>query len=240
MNKVKGNRIGEVFIMKKIIMVFSIFSILVLLSGCISIPLGDGGTLEVSKDGFSVDEGKEGSNATEDEMIEEDETVDVDVAEPEPEKDAEVEETEKTTKSTNASSSDSCEGLIEDARGNERHIKKLIELTPTNYPEKDCMRMLSVNEEYIDSYDANHISADYYVEGYWADIVDEFVDYLADNGFKSPKVNESATDSRAYMSARDKDFDVDLTIEQADPSEDGKEFVRIRLGLYHYDASREE
>ena len=219
-------------------MIFSIVSILVLLSGCISIPLGDGGTLEVSKDGISVDEGKEPSNATEDEVIDEVEAVEVDIEESE--ENAEVEEKEDTTKRTNANSSNSCEELIEDSRGNERHIKKLSDLTPTNYPEKECMIMLSVNEEYIDSYDANYISADYYIEGYWADIVDEFSDYLVDNGFKSPKVNESATDSRANMSARDKDFDIDLIIEQADPSEDGKEFVRIRLGLYHYDISREE
>lgn len=67
---VQRNRLEEGLILQKIIMLFSIFSIGVLLSGCISIPLGDGGTLEVSKDGITVDEGKAINDSIEDEAEE--------------------------------------------------------------------------------------------------------------------------------------------------------------------------
>ena len=41
----------------------------ILLAGCISIPLGDGGKLEVSKDGVNIDTGEE--DGTENDEVEE-------------------------------------------------------------------------------------------------------------------------------------------------------------------------
>lgn len=223
--------------MRKIIILLSIFSILVLLSGCISIPLGDGGTLEVSKDGLTIDEGKVASDSIEEEEIEEVEAAELEIETSE----EDLEDGEANTP-TNAAvnSSNGCDDLIEDTRANDRHMKKLIELTPDDYPIAECMIMSNVTEEYQSSYEAEYVSADYYVEGYWADITDEFIDYFKDNGFASPTVNESASESKAYVSSKDADFDVDLTINQVEPGEDGSELVRIRLSLYHYDTAREE
>ena len=45
--------------MKKISILLGVLFLSILLAGCISIPLGDGGKLEVSKDGVNIDMGEE-------------------------------------------------------------------------------------------------------------------------------------------------------------------------------------
>lgn len=45
--------------MKKLLFFMSIFSVLLLLSGCVTIPLTDGGTLEISADGITVTQGED-------------------------------------------------------------------------------------------------------------------------------------------------------------------------------------
>ena len=74
MNRVVKNRILEVLGLKKISILLSILFLSILLAGCISIPLGDGGKLGVSKDGVNVDLGEEEAEAEEniDEIAEED------------------------------------------------------------------------------------------------------------------------------------------------------------------------
>ena len=59
--------------MKKIGILLSVLFLGILLAGCISIPLGDGGKLEVSKDGVNLDTGEEeGADSGEAENIDED------------------------------------------------------------------------------------------------------------------------------------------------------------------------
>ena len=59
--------------MKKIIVLLSVLFLSILLVGCISIPLGDGGKLEVSKDGVNVDLGEEEESIGDEiEVVEED------------------------------------------------------------------------------------------------------------------------------------------------------------------------
>lgn len=53
--------------MKKILAYLSVAFVSILLTGCISIPLGDGGKVEVSKDGINIDMAEE----TEVEAVEE-------------------------------------------------------------------------------------------------------------------------------------------------------------------------
>lgn len=233
--------------MKKILTLMSIFLASILLTGCISIPLGDAGTLEVSEDGISVNSGdKEDTGeedvVKEDEPGEEDATGEEGITKEDPVDEEEAPEDDKAEdkgKSGTFSGSASCGEFIEDPKGNDRLVKALAKLAPPNFPLADCTLMGTTKEGYSTTYEAVTVSSNFKVEGYWADVYDEYVEYMEEAGFGPLDKKEDAQAKYARVSGKNADYDLDLSFTQHD-AEDGTEYVKIELGLYHYDTPREE
>lgn len=221
----------------------SIFLASILLTGCISIPLGDAGTLEVSEDGISVNPGdKENAGEGEGDIVKEDEPVEEDGAGEDPagEEDApEDDKAEDKGQSGTVVGSASCDEFIEDPKGNDRLVKALAKLAPPNFPLADCTLMGGTKEGYSNTYEAVTVSSNFKVEGYWADVYDEYVEYMEEEGFGPLDKKEDAQAKYARVIGKNADYDLDLSFTQRD-AEDGTEYVVIELGLYHYDTPREE
>ena len=225
--------------MKKMLTFMSIFLASLLLTGCVSIPLGDGGKLEVSKDGINVDLGEgseseidEVESAEEEKSEKEDEIIGEDAAEDDGGKD------EGKSEAT-ATGSASCDEFIEDPKGNDRLVKALAKLAPPNFPLADCTLMGTTREGYHSRYESVTVDADFKVKGYWADVYDEYVEYMEAAGFGPLAKREDAKDQYASLVGKTPDYDLTLTFKQRD-AEDGTEFVSIGFGLYHYDTPRDE
>ena len=228
--------------MKKLILFLSTLFLSVLLAGCISIPLGDGGKLEVSKDGVNIDNGEE--KQPEVEEVETPEEADVPEVEEEPEvleDEGAVEEPEATETNTGgvATGTESCEEPNEDPRGNERAIKQLVALAPPNFPILDCMNVNAVNESYSTTYEAVIVESNFVVEGYWADIHDLYEEYLEESGFGPLEKKEEAKRMSANLRGKTPDYDATLYFDQV-KRDDDVELVKVTFTLYHYDAPQEQ
>src|SRR5690625_522673 len=138
--------------MKRLLLSFSFIIMAILLTGCISIPIGDS-TLEISTDGIdfvsSDDGGKEG-----------DLTVDDGEADDTPEENGEgTDEPEKVDDSADATADTS------GSSGNcDNDYSELLNELPFELPMPDCAEItnISIRQNTVDSY--------YVVEGNWKDI----------------------------------------------------------------------
>lgn len=213
----------------------SVLFLSILLVGCISIPLGDGGKLEVSKDGVNVDLGEESA-------VDEIEVDDEDVEDSESEEEAvETEDAEEGVEegSDTTNGANGCIEEIEDSRGNERSLKQLAELAPPDFPLPDCTKVDSVVEDYYDGYQAVTVDSYFVVEGYWADIFDLYEEYLVKSGFEPLKKSEKAEEKSGWIEGKTPDYDVTLNFNQVN-REDSEELVNVRVIIYHYDTPRDE
>ncbi|QUW21049.1 hypothetical protein JSQ81_14685 [Sporosarcina sp. Marseille-Q4063] len=230
--------------MKKISILLSVLFLSILLAGCISIPLGDGGQLEVSKDGVNIDTGEE-DGADNGEVEEAEEGVEgteeeTNKEETDKEDTADDEGTDESEPEEVATDTNSCVEPIEDTRGNERALKQLAELAPPNFPLPNCTKMESTKDGYYEAYKAATLESYFIVEGYWADILDLYKDYLEESGFGPLKKNENAKDMSAWLEGKTPDYDATIYVTQLARNDDDQEVVRVRLVLYHYDNPRDE
>lgn len=228
--------------MKKIGLLLSVLFLGILLAGCISIPLGDGGKLEVSKDGVSLDTGEEeGADSGEEESIDENAEEGVEGTEDETngEDATEEEEVEDGKSEETATEPGSCMEPIEDTRGNDRALKQLAELAPPNFPLPDCTKVESTNDGYYEPYKAATVDSHFVVEGYWADIFDLYKDYLEESGFGPLDKSERADNMSAILIGKTSDYNATIYINQ-EKRDDDIELVKVRLVLYHYDTPQDE
>ena len=170
--------------MKRILILLSVLFLGILLAGCISIPLGDGGKLEVSKDGVNIDPGeedggteskepsekgeeKEGKDGVEDEAV---------GTEPEVEDSGDDEAGEKKP-TLGTSESGSCGEFIENPEANNDAIERFLKDMESDFPLPDCVYMGTVTvNPYGD--DADQVRAPYEVEGSWKTVFEMYEDYL--------------------------------------------------------------
>ena len=232
--------------MKKVLMIISILLAGLLVTGCVSIPLGDAGTLEISKDGVNVAPGDEeelDANPDVKEIIEEDEPVEEDpvsendvtseenaIEDDEIDKEDAPEKDEK--KSEVVADTTSCDELIEDGKGNDRLVKALAKLAPPSFPLSECTLMGVTKESYSNTYKATVIESDFKVEGYWADVYDLYVEYMEETGFSPLAKSEDAKDQSARVSGKTVDYDLSLHFKQRN-ADDDTELVEITFVLYH-------
>ena len=241
MNRVGGEyNFGGAFL-RKIRLLLAVLFLSMLLAGCLSIPLGDGGKLEVSKDGVNVDVGEdEGSENEEAEEADMEGTEDAESTEgTDVDSDATTGEEGTEESEQVAAGSTSCVEPIEDTRGNDRALKQLAELAPLNFPLPDCTKIGSVTEGYYEPYEAATLDAYFEVEGYWADIFDLYTGYLEESGFGPLSKHEKAEVMTASLKGKSSDYEVTLEFRQQ-ARDDGIELVEVRLILYHYDTPRDE
>lgn len=229
--------------MKKIVPYLFILVVIVVLSGC-SIPLGDLGKLDISKDGVNVVVDDENSESEKSDGAEDDEKVPVDLddaalaEDDEEDSDGGNDGKNSANKGSSTAGSYVCDELIQDQRGNERALKKLKELLPPKFHLSDCVFIESTDEGYHNSHQAVTVDTYFQIDGYWADIYDEYQEYLNDAGFGPLRLREDTKNMSGEIYAKDPDYDIDMYFRQLD-NEDA-EVTRIRIHFYHYDEPREE
>lgn len=169
--------------MKRILMLLTALFLGILLAGCISIPLGDGGKLEVSKDGLNVDLGEEDGTESAEQVADETAEESMDGVE---------EETTETETGIESNSDDeaveeeaapgmqesgNCGAFIENPEANNDAIERFMKTMEPDYPLPDCVYMGTVTENpYGDN--ADQVRAPYQVEGSWKTVFEMYENYL--------------------------------------------------------------
>ena len=180
--------------MKKILMLLSVLFLGILLAGCISIPLGDGGKLEVSKDGVNIDTGEgddvESEESSEDEKEKEivkEDGVEEEATGTEPETEDDEAVGEESTLGTTGPNG--CGEFIENPEANNDAIERFLKDMESDFPLPDCVYMGTVT---VNPYgeDADQVRAPYEVEGSWKTVFEMYESYL-NTVFGEREVNAS-------------------------------------------------
>ncbi|MFD1927455.1 hypothetical protein ACFSFY_05170 [Sporosarcina siberiensis] len=229
--------------MKKVLVFFAMLIVSSLLVGCISIPLGDGGKLEVSKDGISMNPGEAEAEVVEVEEVEEieeiegkqeDEAVEEDVTEEE----SQDEKTDGNLKAVVNAESGRCGEFIEDPKINDRTIAEFLEFAPIGFSLPDCSLIDSMSDSYNSSYGETTIDAYIQVPGIWIDMYDYYDESFGELNFKEVKrdKNNNAKEARISGDLAEHAFRIHIT--QVDNEEE--DIAKIRFVIYKYDEPREE
>ncbi|MHA6258859.1 hypothetical protein ACXYMX_02980 [Sporosarcina sp. CAU 1771] len=226
--------------MKKYIAMMTIIFASILLTGCISIPLGDAGTLELSEDGISVTPGDATEESEQDAVVEEEVVLEEESAVEDDEKEKEEAEAPKESEdkvdTIAVDKSGTCTDFIEDMRGNERQVKALTKLTPPEFPLTDCTLINSISERTNSSADV--VESNFEVQGYWADVYDDFLAYLEQEVDGELTKSENAPDQSAQLKGYDPNYYIRLDFKQHSP-EDLPEYVSIYFIIEYYHTPKE-
>jgi len=238
--------------MRKIVMMISLLMTILLVAGCVSIPLGDGGKLEVSKEGLNIDMGEEESLGDSEEIIEpevieeekeidvvnEEKEIDIDITE-ENENDVTEEksiETKEETKSTvPRNDSSSCGEFVEDPETNDIAIQELLELLPAGFPIADCVQMGSTNESYDDYYLVEKVSSSFTVEDSWKNQYEQYKTYYEASDFGRFKKEQDIKSKFARLSASPAEFDLNIRFDEYSEG-----IVTVAIYFDKYDEPRVE
>lgn len=200
--------------------------------GCISIPLGDGGKLELSKDGVSMNPGE--AEVEVEEVEQEDEVVEEDATE----EDSKGELADGNVKTAVNAQSGSCGEFIEDPKMNDRTIAELLEFTPEGFSLPECALIDSMSDSYNSSYGETMVDAYIQVPGVWIDMYDYYDESFNELNFKEIKRDKNNNAKEAQISGELAEHAVRIQITQVDNEEE--DIAKMRFIIYKYDELREE
>ncbi|WP_438314662.1 hypothetical protein [Sporosarcina sp. FA9] len=221
--------------MKKVLVFLSILIASSLLVGCISIPLGDGGKLELSKDGISMNPGEaDGIEEVEVEAEPEDEIVEEDATE----EDSKDGKSDGNLKAVVNAQSGSCGEFVEDPKMNDRTITEFLEFAPMGFLLPDCTLIDSMSDRYDSSYGETTIEAYVQVPGVWIDMYDYYDEAFKELNFLEVKRDKNNNAKEARISGELAEHAVRIYITQVDNEEE--DISKITFVIYKYDEPREK
>lgn len=210
--------------MKKALMI-TFLSTLLLLTGCIDIPFGEGKTINISTDGINikndeVEDTKEGNTNNEvNQNLKENENKEGNTAEDNT--------TEDNATANNSSDGDSQNHDTETDDGMEcqKDYGSFLERVPKNFPMPDCVTHVKSSQEKSDDY--IHYSGSYVTGGSWKEIRDLYRAYLLDE-YDITSENEGPTNVRFYY--KDDTNDMKIEVDQSSGEE-------VYVSFWFYDSS---
>lgn len=203
--------------MKKTLIGFSLFAMIILLAGCISIPIGDN-VLKISTDGIEFVDGEGNMDEAAGDEEEDAEEEESDEAESDETDEAESDETDEAdeTKDADSSAKSSKSGCQE-----EDHSSVTDVLVPGFYiPE--CAVLESVSK------DSTSLTAGFSVPGAdWKDIFNEYKEYFGDNlDSESENPQSGSGEMYAYIYPGDDSNYVRIRIDQ------NEDYVALQILQY--------
>lgn len=187
--------------MKKVLPILLLFLVTVFLSGCISIPLGDGEKLTIGFDGINIEEDTEKGNV-DNASNEVAENEDIDSSNNVQGNEVEQVVAEPDHSAENNNSEENIIDCQED-------IDTLIERVPPNFPIPDCITDLVTTgaEESTSMY----YTGSYNTTGDWKDLFNIYKEYLTTN-YKISRDSES--DSSGEVEYKSEEFVIYISVHQ--------------------------